>query len=127
MRPTLPPLRSPRPRRRARHGVSLLEVLVAIVVLGVALLGLARAGGDALGGVVDARARGLAARAAARRIELLRAAGCAATAGAATQGRGVAEWWSARADAGWVALRDSVEYRARGRHRAVVVTDRAPC
>lgn len=114
-------------RSRPRVGVSLLEVLVAIVILGVAVLALARAGGEALGSVVDARARGLAARTAARRIELLRAARCAASSGSATGARGVAEWWTAQPGAGWVALRDSVEYRARGRRRVVVVTDRAPC
>lgn len=112
---------------RPRSGVSLLEVLVAIVVLGIALLGLARAGGDALGAVVDARARALAARTAERRIEMLRAAGCAASSGTAVLARGVVEWWSASGANGWVALRDSVAYRTRGRARAVVVSDRAPC
>lgn len=112
---------------RRRTGTTLLEVLVAIVILGVALLGLAGAGGAALGVVVDARARGAAARAAERRIELLRAAACAATSGSAAQGRGVAEWWSAQPAAGWVELHDSATYRARGRRRAVVLTDRAPC
>ena len=114
-------------RLRLRPGVSLLEILVAILILGTALLGLARTGADALGAVVDARARGLAARAAERRIELLRAAGCAASSGGAVQARGVVEWWSAQSGGGWVSLRDSVAYRARGRRRAVVLTDRAPC
>lgn len=118
--------RSPR-SVRSRSGVSLLEILVAIVVLGIALLGLARAGADALGGVVDARARALAARTAERRIELLRAAGCAASSGSAVLARGVVEWWSANGGNGWLALRDSVAYRTRGRPRAVVVSDRAPC
>ena len=122
-----PPNTPPRARRRPPAGVSLLEVLVAIVVLGVALLGLARAGGEALGAVVDARARGLAARTAARRVELLRVAGCAATSGSAVLPRGVVEWWSARATGGWVVFSDSVAYRARGRPRSVVVTGRAPC
>lgn len=110
-----------------RHGGSLIEVMVAMLVLAVGLLELARAAGSAIGVAADARLRGAAARMATRRIELLRAAGCTAASGSAVGALGVTEWWSARVGEGWIELRDSVGYRSHAGRRAVVVTDRGPC
>jgi Tfp pilus assembly protein PilV len=101
--------------------------MVALLVLGVALLGLARATGEAIGIATDARAQASAARAAATRVEQLRAAGCVAASGTATVAPGVREYWTAQAGAGWTDLRDSVAYRTHRGPRAVIIADRAPC
>ena len=79
---------------RARSGISLVEVMVAVVVLGVGLLSLAAANAAfaryARGAAWEARAATLAHR----RIEWL-AASCAATSGSATT-PGAVERWSSR-------------------------------
>lgn len=110
-----------------RRGGSLIEVMVALLVLAVGLLELARAAGGAIAVAADARLRGAAARTASRRIELLRAAGCTAASGSAIDVPGLTEWWSARVGDGWIELRDSVGYRSHAGRRAVVIVDRGPC
>ena len=72
------PRHRPRPRRvgRSRAGFTLVELLVAVLVLAVGLAALARGAGQALAAMADARSEGDAAWRAARRLELLRAVRC---------------------------------------------------
>ena len=81
-------------RRRSRHAFTLLEVLVALVVLGVGILGLS--GNAALVSrlVGDGSRLTLAATVASSRLEHLRTLPCAGiTSGRATT-RGIEETWS---------------------------------
>ena len=94
---------------RLRPAFTLVELLVACVVLGVGVLGLASTS------VAVARLTGDSARAGAAiergqaRVEVLRSSQCAAASGTLTVG-GIAEWWSAAGTPGGATLEDSVRY-----------------
>jgi prepilin-type N-terminal cleavage/methylation domain-containing protein len=92
-----------------RHAFTLVELLVACLVLGIGVLGLASTS------VAVARLTGDAARAGAAverghaRMEALRASYCAPAAGTLLTG-GISEWWSAAPAPGGASLSDSVRY-----------------
>jgi prepilin-type N-terminal cleavage/methylation domain-containing protein len=98
-----------RTHQRPRNGFTLVELLVACLVLGIGVLGLASTS------VAVARLTGDAARAGAAverghaRMEALRASNCAPAGGALLTG-GISEWWSAGPTPGGVSLQDSVRY-----------------
>ena len=82
-----------RARRRVRAGFTLLEVLVAALVLLTGLTGIAAATAHALRMLADARLEEESALLAARRLELLRATPCTGrAAGAGQEGSLVARW-----------------------------------
>ena len=95
--------------RRLRAAFTLVELLVACVVLGVGVLGLASTS------VAVARLTGDSARAGAAvergqaHVEVLRSAQCTAASGTLFVG-GIAEWWSAAPAPGGVMLVDSIRY-----------------
>lgn len=81
------------PARRPRPGFTLLEVLVAALVLLTGLAGIATATAAALRALADARLEEDAATLAGRRVELLRGTACAArTGGADTVGALLERW-----------------------------------
>jgi prepilin-type N-terminal cleavage/methylation domain-containing protein len=102
-------LRSSRRRaRRTRAGFTLLEVLVAALVLLTGLVGVATATAAALRSLADARLEEDAATLAGRRVELLRGVPCALrTAGVDTAGA-LVERWEVAAHAGAAATRLAV-------------------
>src|SRR5690349_11566190 len=91
--PAFPHLARRRRDRRARRGFTLLEVLVAALVLLSGLAGVATATAAALHALADARLEEDSATLAGRRVELLRGVPCARrVAGVDTVGALVERW-----------------------------------
>ena len=113
----------PRPRR----GATLVELLVALLLLDLALLSLAAMGAAAAKRVGDAARRSRAIATASNRVEGLAGRACPAIASGRVQvERGVVETWSSRPVAGGVELHDSIAIGSRPPEH-VVVRRRVPC
>ncbi|HEX3867928.1 MAG TPA: prepilin-type N-terminal cleavage/methylation domain-containing protein [Gemmatimonadaceae bacterium] len=112
----------------ARGGFTLVEVLVAVVLVNVGLLALV-AGSAVLvrrGNVAHARAS--AVRAASNRIEKLGVGGCASVSGESVAVNGIRERWSAiPIGIGTRELRDSVQFSADGAMHTVTLWTRLQC
>jgi Tfp pilus assembly protein PilV len=98
-----------RPLSRLRAAFTLVELLVACLVLGVGVLGLASTS------VAIARLTGDSARAGAAvergqaRVEAMRSSRCTTSGGTVVVG-GIAEWWATAPAPGGAQLQDSVRY-----------------
>ena len=104
-----------------RRGATLVELLVALVLIDLALLSLAALGAAAARRVGDAGRRSRAVAAATNRLERLAAQSCGASpSGWAQVARGVDETWSSRPIAGGVELRDSVSIGSRTSEHVVL-------
>ena len=113
----------PRPRR----GGSLIELLVALILLDLALLSLATIGAVTAKRLGDAGRRSRAALAANNRLERLAALPCSAAAGGSVPiERGVIESWTAVRVGQSMEVSDSIEIPSRPPER-VVVRRRFPC
>jgi Tfp pilus assembly protein PilV len=110
-----------------RTGGTLIELLVALVLLDLALLSLATVGAVTARRIGDAGRRSRAALAAANRLERLAALPCESMAGGSAQlePRVFETWTAARAGAS-MELSDSVEISVRQGER-IVVRRRVPC
>jgi Tfp pilus assembly protein PilV len=118
----------PATRTRRSHnelGFSLLELLVAILLVDVAILAIVHTHAITVRSRNETHARGAAVNAAAARIEQILALPCVATTGSALQ-RASAEFWSSRLDATTREISDSIEFGAPTRHRFVLRT-RSQC
>ena len=114
------------PRRRA--GFTLIEVLIAVVLIDVGLLALVAASTVLVRQTNDLKARTAASRSAANRVQLLGAGSCVATSGVAVGPSTLREEWSAVLQANNVReLRDSVSFVTGGDTHAVVFRTRLPC
>jgi Tfp pilus assembly protein PilV len=113
--------------RRSRHelGFSLLELLVAILLVDVAILAIVHTHAIVVRHRNETHARAAAVNAAASRIEQILASPCVASSGSALQ-RASAEFWSSRLDAATREISDSLEFGASARHRFVLRT-RSQC
>ena len=112
---------------KARRGATLIELLVALVLLDLALLSLATIGAAAAKRVGDATRRSRAAITATNRLERMSAQPCASmSSGSAPLDRGLVEAWTATRVAGLAELSDSLEIRSRPIER-LVVRVRVPC
>ena len=108
--------------RSERRGFTLIEVLVALVLIHVGLLSLVAASAMLVRRMTETRAEGAALQAASNRIETLAAHPCVASNGVSTGALGVREDWSAQlGPLSTLAIRDSVSYGARSRSRAIVL------
>jgi Tfp pilus assembly protein PilV len=94
---------------RSRTAFTLVELLVACLVLGIGVLGLASTSVAVARLTGDAARAGAAVERAQARMEIMRASQCAAAAGALPTG-GISEWWSAVPSPGGASLEDSVRY-----------------
>jgi hypothetical protein len=113
--------------KTSRHGGTLIELLVALVLLNLAMLSLAAVGAATARRVGDAARRSRATLAAANRLERLAALPCSAMSGGAGQlePRVIETWIATRAGAS-VELSDSIEITGRIPEH-IVVRRRAPC
>ena len=110
-----------------RRGGTLIELLVALLLLDLALLALASVGAVTAKRIGDAGRRSRATIAAANRLERLSALPCATMTGGSVQLEPrVFETWSATRVGSYVELTDSIEIAVR-KPEHVVVRGRAPC
>ncbi len=113
---------------RRRRGFTLIEVLIAVVLVDVALLALVAAGSTLVRRTTEVRVRTIAARLAIDRLQLLGAGACAATTGAMTSAGGIREFWGAMSPVNGVReIFDSVTFTVAGVDKAVALHTRLPC
>lgn len=123
--PTARSDRPPRPRRRL--GFTLVELLVALLLVEVGLLSLTGTTLVLIRERSAMRARAAAIRAASNRLEILAAGPCEAASGAAIGPSTIREMWDVQLVPNAVReLRDSVVYGADSAH-AIVLRTRLPC
>jgi Tfp pilus assembly protein PilV len=113
--------------KKPRRGATLIELLVALILLDLALLSLATMGAAAAKRVGDAGRRSRAAVAAMNRLERLGARPCASVSGGSVRLEpGVQESWSAQRFAAVAEVSDSMEILSRPAEQ-FVVRARVPC
>ena len=115
-------------RATARRGFTLVEVLVAVLLLDIGLLALA-AGSAALVRQTNLlRARTVALRLAEARLEMLGAHGCVVASGSASSPLGFSEDWSSQLIGGLaLELSDSVTFTFHRQTRSIALRTRLPC
>jgi type IV pilus assembly protein PilV len=123
--------RNPRSAGRKRTGFTIIEVIVAVMVLTVGVLGLAGAAAIVTRMMGSAEIQSDAAVVAAARFEQLRGTRCPITSGAVTVSSGISERWTAT-QVGAAPFRmydvvDSVRYRSRGGQRAQAYRSMVQC
>jgi Tfp pilus assembly protein PilV len=94
---------------RVRAAFTLVELLVACLVLGVGVLGLASTSVAIARLTGDSMRAGAAVERGQARVEAMRSSQCTTTAGTVVLG-GIAEWWATAAAPGGAQLQDSVRY-----------------
>lgn len=111
---------------RRRSGFTIVELLVATVLVQVGLLATVAASAVLVRAVRDDESRWVAVQLASDRIERLGTAPCAPVAASAMSAEGVHENWRMTVSSGVREMRDSVSYGPHGA-RSVVLESRAPC
>jgi Tfp pilus assembly protein PilV len=108
----------------ARLGISVVEVLVALMLITVGLLGVAGSSALALRSALDATRQREAIRVAANRFALVASKGCGASVSgsSADSVRQMTEWWSvASSRNGFATMRDSLQWMSgRGVRRLAI-------
>ena len=114
--------------RWSRTGFTLVEVIVAIVLIEIGLLALTASSAIVIRETLFARARIAALEIARNRVESLASAPCVSTAGSVAGPSGFQEDWSVRlAPVSAREIRDSVTFTLQRATRAVVFQTRTPC
>jgi Tfp pilus assembly protein PilV len=113
----------------ARPGISVVEVLVALMLVTIGLLGVAGSSALALRSQIRSGGERHAVRLAANRFAAIAAAGCATAGGSATDTvRQATEWWTvAPVRNGFATVRDSVEWMSARGTRTLAVESAVPC
>lgn len=113
---------------RSRRGLTLAEVLIAVILIDVGLLALVGGSAVLVRQTNALRLRSAALRTATNRLEQLGGAACASGAGVATSATGIREEWSLAPLANDVLdVRDSVTFVVGTATHAVVLHTRLPC
>ena len=121
------PRRSPHSRRRPRRGATLVELLVALLLLDLALLALAGMSAVAVQRLGEAGRRSRAAIAATSRVEWLSSRGCGATAsGGGLLEPGVIESWTSTSLGVAAEVVDSIRVESHS-PESIVIRSRVPC
>ena len=115
-------------RLRARAGFTLVELMIAVLLVDVGLLALVAGSAIVVRRQNELRVRALVARTASNRLQLLASAPCLATSGSATVERGITETWIAVVGPNGIRdLSDSVAYTLNGMARGAVLRTRTSC
>lgn len=116
-----------RRRFRGRAGFTLVELIVAIIIMVVGVLGLASAAAVVMRQITGSSFQNRAAAIAQSRFERLRAVPCAnAVAGNATVG-GITERWTVQMLNRSMQITDVVTWREKSTARSVTFTSVRPC
>jgi Tfp pilus assembly protein PilV len=111
-----------------RAGFTLVEVLIAVVLIDVGLLALVAAGSILVRRATELRLRAVAVRAAVDRLQLIGVGACVGANGATIGSGDVRENWEATAPTNGVReLYDSVTFIVAGVEKAVALRTRLPC
>jgi len=114
--------------RTPRSGFTLLEALIALVIINVGLLALVASTAVLIRQTGEVRARSAAVRTAANRLQQLGATTCAPISGSAAGAFSIRETWSIEVQQGGVReLFDSVTYTTPSGPRSVVLRTKLPC
>lgn len=115
-------------QRRMRRGFTLVELLVAVVLVDMGLLALVAGTAILVRRQNELRARAGAVRLASNRLQWLTAGACVPLNGTALAAPGVTEWWSAESGPNHTReLRDSIAFIVRGVERTLVLHTRLVC
>lgn len=112
----------------ARPGFTLVELLVALILVTCGLLALAVNTGVIMREVGSATTRRAAVGLLSSRLERLSSMPCGSdSAGEAASALGVREWWSTTPGSGTRLIRDSAEFLEAGRTRHLTIETRVVC
>ena len=112
----------------ARAGFTLVELLVAILLIDVALLALVASGALVIRQASEGHAHSTAVRTALNRLETLSARlPCTASSGQAAGPHAIHEAWTIRLTGGEREIVDSVRYTQSSGTQTVVLRARTPC
>jgi len=113
---------------RTRSGLTLVEILVAVVILALGLLGLASTSAVVTRQVGSAANQAVASQTIANRLESLRSLGCSKIVNDSATKRGVYEHWVPGATVnGVLFIVDTVKYAVAGTQRLQTYTITVPC
>lgn len=120
--------RRPVRRRGDARGLTLVELVVAVMIFTVGLLGLASTAGVVVRQMGEGASQTIAAQTAASRFESLRATPCLnVTGGTAKVRSGVSEVWIRQTAPRSIIVTDTVKYTSRGKTRRYVYRSVIPC
>ena len=113
---------------KARAGFTLVELMVAMMILAVGVLGLAATAGSVTRNMAGGKRNTIAANVAASRLERLRSARCSTLTSGADTIRGIVSAWTVTPIPRGVAITETVTFRTpQGRLRVRVYNTTIPC
>lgn len=115
-------------RSRTRRGITVVEVLVALVLVAGGLLAIAGASALAVRAATSASRERLAVRQADGRLARLSATGCASAMAGTDSAAGMRErWWKSDSAGGVASVEASVEWLAGARRRVLTLRSALVC
>jgi prepilin-type N-terminal cleavage/methylation domain-containing protein len=129
LRVNRPPTIGCGPRPAARRGFTIVELVVAIVILSIGMLGLASTAAVVTRQIGGGAQQTIAASLAESRFEALRARSCVGLVGGTAATRGITEVWTVATSTAARArvVTDTVKWSVRGRLKRASYTSMIPC